>query len=56
MLVRYHTSVSMMAIVIGECTVLLLLKYGIKVCAVLFGFLSYCLMVYIRLGFINTHQ
>ena len=38
------------------CTVLLLQKYALNVCAVLFGFWSSCLKVYIHSRFINTQQ
>ena len=46
----------MIAIVIGDCTVLLLLKYGITVYGVLFDFWSYFLIFYIHLHCINTHR
>ena len=55
-MVCYQTRISVIAIVIGECTVLLLLKYYIMVCDVSFCFWSYCLIVYIHLGCINTQQ
>ena len=37
-LVRYQTRASVIVIVIGECTVLLLMNHDIRVCAVLFLF------------------
>ena len=46
----------MSTILRGEYTLLLLLKYGINICAVLFGFWSYILIVYIHLRWINTQQ
>ena len=53
---HYQTRVSVITIVICECTVLLLLKYGITVCDFLFGFWSYCLIFYIHLCCINIQQ
>ena len=44
----------MVATVTGECTVLLLRKYGSNVCVVSFCFWSSCLIVYIHLRYINT--
>ena len=55
-MVCYQTRVFVIAIVTGECTVLLLQKYILKVCAVLFGFRSSCLKVHIHLRYINTQQ
>ena len=40
----------------GECTVLLLFKYGMTICAVLFDFWSYCLIIYIHIRFINLQR
>ena len=55
-MVRYHTRFFVIPIVMGECTVLLLQKYGFKVCAVLFGFWSSCLKFHIHLLWINTQR
>ena len=46
----------MIAIVTGECTILILRKYGFKVCAILFSFYSIHFKVYIYLSCINTQQ
>ena len=50
------TCVSVNTIFTGECIVFLLLKYGITVCAVSYGFWSYCLIVYNHLICINTQR
>ena len=55
-MVHNQTYVSLISIVIGECTVLLLLIYGIIVCAVLIDFWSYYLIFFIRLRFINSKK
>ena len=44
------------AIVTGEFTLLILQKYGFKVCVILFGFYSSRFKFYIRLPCINTQQ
>ena len=50
----YQTLIFVIEIVTGECTVLLLQNYGIKFCAVLFGFWSSCLIVFIHF-FLHDH-
>ena len=55
-MVRYQNHDSVIAIVTGECSVLVLQTYGIKVCAVLFGFWSSFLIIYSNLRCINTHR
>ena len=52
-MIHYQTHVSVIAIVTGESTILVLLKNGNKVCAVLFDFWSYCFIVYINLFCLN---
>ena len=44
----------MIATITSECTILILQKYGFKVCVILFGFYSTHFKVYIYLPFINT--
>ena len=55
-LVCYETCILVLAIVTNEYAVLLLWKYGLKVCVVSFGFWSSCLKVYIYLCCIKTHR
>ena len=55
-MVCYYTGIFMIAIVTGKCTVLLLNKYSLKVCAVWFGFWSSCLKFCIYLRCINTQR
>ena len=45
-----------MAIVTVECTILILRKYGFKVCVILFSFYSINFEVYIYLPCTNKHQ
>ena len=44
------------AIVTGEFNILILRKYGFKVCAILFGFYLSCFKVYINSPCINTQR
>ena len=46
----------MIAIAIGEFTILILQKYGFKVCVISFGFYSTHFKVYIHLPCINTQR
>ena len=46
----------MINIVTGEFNILILRKYGFKVCVILFGFYSTHFRVYIHLPFINTQR
>ena len=46
----------MIAIVTGEFTLLILQKYGFKVCVISFGFYSTHFKVYTRVPSINTHR
>ena len=46
----------MIAIVRGEFTILILNKYGLKVCVISFGFYSTHHKMYVHLPCINTHQ
>ena len=55
-LVCYQTRITAIANITGESTILLILKYVIKICAVLFGFWTYSLIVYILLRYINAHR
>ena len=54
--VCYQTCVIVLSIVTNEYAILLLWKYGLKVCVVSFGFWSSFLKVYIYLCCINTHR
>ena len=51
-----NTVFFVITIVTGKFTILILRKYGFEVCAILFGFWSYFLKVYIHLLCINTHR
>ena len=55
-MVSYQTCVFVTNIVTGECTVLLLQKYVLKVFVVLFGFSSSSLKVFIHLRCIITQR
>ena len=55
-MVPYQTRVSVVAIVTGECTILLLQQYIFKDCAVLSVFRSSCSKVNIHLLCINTKE
>ena len=39
----------------GSCTILILRKYGFKICVISFSFIPFILKVYIYLPWINTH-
>ena len=50
------TILVVIAIVTGECTMLILQKYGFKVCVISFDFYSTHYKVYIHLPCINSHR
>ena len=53
---RKQHRVFLIAIVTGECTILILQKYSFKVCLISFSFYSIRFKVYIYLLFINTQR